>query len=136
MSRILSIDEFNGLVGYLDRCHVEKLTFALSNEKIGMCSNVVFWSTLIPLPIVIDRDEYYRGPWQIPYCCGKPPWCKGKLYLHISDIQYSFGHTIPSDAPLLLVRQTIDQLNAILAFDCTLSYKLRMLCAGRNEIKQ
>ena len=127
MSRILSIDEFNGLVGYLDRCHVEKLTFALSNEKMGWCTELKFWSTLIPLTIVIDRDEAQRGPWPLP-------WCGGNLYLHISDIRYSIEHTIPSDAKLLLVRQTIDQLNAILAFDCTLSYKLRMLCAEIDRV--
>lgn len=137
MSQVLFIDESNkanNLVGYLNKHHVEKLLSSSlfhiekGKEEEGEKGYTILSSPLLPLGVVIDKVQ--RSPWRSAWYCGR-------LYLPVENPNYpnfipaTSNPMIPNDA-ISLIRETITQFNAILAFDCTLSYKLRLFADGTS----
>lgn len=123
MSQVLYIDESCNVVGHLNNHHVEKLLSSSSSFHIekgraeqGERGCIIFSSPFLPLDVVIDKRHW--GFWE-------RAWHRGRLYLQTTNKKYSLCPTIPNNV-ICLARETIAQLNAILAFDCTLSYKLRI----------
>lgn len=107
MSQVLHIDEANNLVGYLNDRHVEKVSFLFTHEIRYARTTLSYF----PIAVVIG------GGWG-------QAWIGEQLFVQITNTPYICPQ-IPNHA-ISLVRETIAQINAILAFDCKLSYKLRI----------
>ena len=114
MSQVLRIDESNKLIGYLNDHQREKLRSCLMFVGKNTHGQERFTSPLFPLTIVMDKHK----AWQCP-------WFEGSLYLQCDSwTDYSYPK-IPDDT-ISHARKTITRINAILAFDCKLTYQLRI----------
>ena len=122
MSQVLYINESNHLVGCLSDHHLEKLVSLLRGRKIKHDLSrfylpYTFYSPLFSLKVVIGGS----GNWLSPLY-------DEKLYVRTERQDVYSRPRIPKGS-LPLVRQTIDQLDVILAFDYDIVRKLRTFCA-------
>lgn len=119
MLQVLHIDESNNLVGHLKNHHVEKLLSSPLDIEIGKAENneidhIIISSPLLACHVVISRK----------YGCWGRPWYRERLYLRSTNRGYDT--TVVPDNVISRVQETIAWINAILGFDRTLVYQLRI----------